>query len=250
MGSRTWIKVYCDKWLEGSISEEPIELRGVWISLLALAGNGKYGDSGEIMALKDVGFNDSQLAVMLKINLKRWLVSKKQLQKTQRIKVSTNNIITIKNWKKYQSEYERTSQYRSKDTTNDTTNDTARDKRMENRDKRIENIYIVLFNIWNDLKIITHKKLTADIKRAIDNTRKDYTQEEIEQAMRNYAVIVKGSEYYFNHKWTLVEFLSRRHSNNIERFLDLEIAKSNFKQEGKGGAHRQGNARKGVEIEQ
>lgn len=102
-----------------------------------------------------------------------------------------------------------------------------------------KDIYIVIFNLWNDLRIISHKNLTSDMKRAIDSARKDYSQEEIEQAMRNYAVIVKGPEYYFNHKWTLAEFLSRRHSNNIERFLDLEIAKSNFKKEASRGAHRQ-----------
>ena len=100
------------------------------------------------------------------------------------------------------------------------------------------NIYIVLFNIWNNLKIITHKKLTSDMKRAIDISRKDYSQEDIEQAMRNYAVIAKGSEYYWSHKWTLIEFLSRRHSNNIERFMDLEVVKSNFKKKENIGGKR------------
>jgi len=103
-----------------------------------------------------------------------------------------------------------------------------------------KDIYTALFNLWNELKIISHKKLTGDMKRAIDGAKKDYSQEEIGLAMQNYAVIVKGNEYYFSHKWTLAEFLSRRHSNNIERFLDLEIAKSNFKaEEGKSGADRQ-----------
>lgn len=106
-----------------------------------------------------------------------------------------------------------------------------------------KDIYIALFNLWNDLRVISHKKLTDDIKRAIDGARKDYTQEEIEQAMRNYAVIVKGAEYYFNHKWTLAEFLSRRHSNNIERFLDFEVAKSNFKKEEGRGAHQQSSTK-------
>lgn len=103
-----------------------------------------------------------------------------------------------------------------------------------------KDIYIVLFNLWNDLKIITHKNLTSDMKKAIDSARKDYSQEEIEQAMRNYAFILKGNEYRWTYKWTLAEFLSRRHSNNIERFLDLEVAKSNFRKEANGGAHKRG----------
>ena len=107
------------------------------------------------------------------------------------------------------------------------------------KETKLNDMYTPLFSLWNKLGIITHKKLTSDMKRAIDSARKDYSQEEIGQAMRNYAVIVKGAEYYFDHKWTLVEFLSRRHSNNIERFLDLEVAKSNFRNKEAGrGAHR------------
>lgn len=98
-----------------------------------------------------------------------------------------------------------------------------------------ETKYISVFNLWNEQGIIAHKTLTSDMKRVIDNTLQDYTQEEIVQAITNYAVIVKGNEYYFNHKWTLVEFLSRQKGNNIERFLDLGIAKQNYLKGGKNG---------------
>ncbi len=99
-------------------------------------------------------------------------------------------------------------------------------------------IYIILFDLWNSLNIYIHKKLTSDMSKVIDSARSDYSIKEIEQAMRNYAEIVKGAEYYFNHRWTMAEFLSRRNSNNIERFLDLETAKSNFKKEAGRGTHR------------
>ena len=108
-----------------------------------------------------------------------------------------------------------------------------------NKTKVNNNKYTGLFNLWNSLGIYQHKKLTRDMRGAIDSARKDYSQEEIERAMSNYAIIVKGKEYYFDHRWTLAEFLSRRNSNNIERFLDLEIAKSNFKKEAGIGTHRE-----------
>ena len=101
-----------------------------------------------------------------------------------------------------------------------------------------EDIYIPLFNYWNQLEIITHKKLTTDMKRAIDSAKVDYSEEDLKQAFSNYAEIVKGVEYYFKHKWTLVDFLSRGKGNNIERFLDLEIAKTNFRKESSYGAHQ------------
>ena len=46
MTSRTWIKVYCDKWLSGTIREEQPDVRSVWIDLLTLAGSGQFGDIG------------------------------------------------------------------------------------------------------------------------------------------------------------------------------------------------------------
>lgn len=69
MGSRTWIKIYCDQWLNGTIREDSPELRGIWVDLLALAGSGKYGDSGEIKITDRVGFLDKQLADLLQISL-------------------------------------------------------------------------------------------------------------------------------------------------------------------------------------
>jgi len=101
------------------------------------------------------------------------------------------------------------------------------------------NIYILLFDHWNTLGIIIHSKLTSSIKSAVDSVIKDYSQDEIKQSMNNYAEIVKGKEYYFSYRWTLTEFLSRGKGNNIERFLDLERAKVNFKKEDGNGAHRE-----------
>jgi len=149
MGSRTWIKLHCDNWLSGSISEEPPAIRGIWASLLALAGN--MGD-GVIVAPGNVGFTNEQMASMLKISIKMWTRAKKVFIDSGRISLSlpsrfcpskwqsdptfcpsrwqsdpiscpskrqsepifcpskndpTPPIITILNWKKYQSEYER-----------------------------------------------------------------------------------------------------------------------------------------------
>ncbi len=120
-----------------------------------------------------------------------------------------------------------------------TTGGSTQSKVKEN--KVDNNKYIDLFNIWNELKITSHRNLTNDMKRAIDNTLKDYSPEEIEQAIRNYALILKGNEYLWTYKYTLVDFLSRRNSNNIERFLDLEVAKSNFKAKGGQSGTNKGN---------
>jgi len=82
----------------------------------------------------------------------------------------------------------------------------------------------VIYNKWNDKKIIVHNKFTDDIKARIISKNKDYTTDQIIEAIDNYAIILNG-DYYFKYKWTLKDFLQR----GIDKFLNLQIAKDNYK---------------------
>jgi len=112
MGSRTWVKVYCEKWLRGSIREESPELRGIWVDLLTLAGSGPFGDSGEIKLAQGVGLTDAQIAQILSIPDSLWLQTKQRLLDSGRISISQDAVIVITNWHRYQSEYQRQKPYR------------------------------------------------------------------------------------------------------------------------------------------
>jgi hypothetical protein len=113
MTSRTWIKLYVDKWLSGSLREESPETRGIWADLLALAGSGLYGDIGEIKLQNGIGLTDFQFQKLLNISKYQWRKAKKRLLDTQRITIDGENVIRIVNWKRYQSEYERQKPYRN-----------------------------------------------------------------------------------------------------------------------------------------
>lgn len=112
MGSRTWIKVYCDKWLGGTLREESPDVRGVWIDLLTLAGSGQYGDTGEVKLSNGIGFTDKQICEILCIRPALWRRAKKRFLQTGRIKISPKGAISVINWSKYQSEYNRQKAYR------------------------------------------------------------------------------------------------------------------------------------------
>ena len=101
--------------------------------------------------------------------------------------------------------------------------------------------YQYIFDEWNKHNIVVHRKITKDIMAAIDSAMKDYSDEVIVQSIKNYAEILHGTQYYWSYKWTLAEFLSRRKGNNIERFLDLEVAKDNYR--GKANGSRSVNTR-------
>ena len=68
MGSRIWIKIHCDQWLEGPLRDETPDTRGIWADPLALAGSGKYRGVGKISLQNGVGFSDFQSNNLLKIS--------------------------------------------------------------------------------------------------------------------------------------------------------------------------------------
>ena len=112
MGSRTWIKIYCDKWISGTLRDDTPEVRGIWIDLLALAGSGEYGDTGEIKLINGFGLSDKQIAEILCVKVSLWRRAKQRLLSTNRIEISPRGAINITNWSKYQSEYDGQRQYR------------------------------------------------------------------------------------------------------------------------------------------
>ncbi len=122
MGRRTWIKIYTDKWLRGSIRAEDTNIRAVFIDLLALAGDSAYGNDGEIKLAEGVGFTDETIAGILNVTPQSWLSAKELLSNhnipsENRIKISPLTAgfsIKIINWDKYQSEYGRQKEYRKK----------------------------------------------------------------------------------------------------------------------------------------
>lgn len=114
MGSRTWIKIHCEKWLNGSLENESLELRGCWITLLTIAGSSNYGDIGFIKLTENVGYPDSSIAEIMQVSVKKWKKLKWKLHESGRISIHGKNIIEINNWSKYQSEYNRQKSYRQK----------------------------------------------------------------------------------------------------------------------------------------
>lgn len=152
MGRRTWIKIYCDKWLRGSIRGENLETRAIWIDILSLAGDSAYGDDGVISVAPGCGYTDQQIAKILGIPVQLWKKTKKKLQKTERISNNKSGEIIITNWKSYQSEYARQKEYRQSDNPKLQSKVTIKgdkQKREERREKREEESTMIISQIEN-----------------------------------------------------------------------------------------------------
>lgn len=84
---------------------------------------------------------------------------------------------------------------------------------------------INIYRHWNSRKIIVHKTFSIDMEKAIAKALKNYSQDEIVQAMDVYSEILK-SEFYFSYKWSLVGFLGRK--NGISTFMEEGSNKVNY----------------------
>ena len=85
------------------------------------------------------------------------------------------------------------------------------------------NIYIY----WNEQKIIVHKELTNDLKKAIEQILKKFTEKEIIRAIEVYKEVL-DSKYYFNYKWSLKDFLTRK--NGVSTFMEDGSNYVNYKE--------------------
>ena len=77
------------------------------------------------------------------------------------------------------------------------------------------NIYTPIFNFWNSQKIIQHRKLDDKTKTAIRSALKIYEEVEINEAIKNYSIVFKSDQYFFNYKWPLIDFLIRGLKNFV-----------------------------------
>jgi len=138
MASRAWIKIHCDRWFDGTIRQEAPVTRAIWVDLLALAGSGRYGDTGEVKLAPGVGLTDDQICKIINVDSKTWLQCKARLIVTTRINADGNNVITILNWARYQSEYERQKKYRNQKLQPEVTGQSDGEKEKE-KEKEKEN---------------------------------------------------------------------------------------------------------------
>lgn len=88
-----------------------------------------------------------------------------------------------------------------------------KENKKENEKK---NIYIEILNTWNSNPTFIEGTLTKAVTGAIDKLLTTYSESDILNAIGNYAEVL-DSKYFFNYKWSLIDFL-RKH-NAINTFM-------------------------------
>lgn len=85
------------------------------------------------------------------------------------------------------------------------------------KDKNTKEIYINIFNTWNDIDIYNEDRLTMQIANSITIALRKHTKEEIITAMKNYKEIYY-SDFYYDYTWSLQTFLTRQ--NALKKFTE------------------------------
>lgn len=87
------------------------------------------------------------------------------------------------------------------------------------------NTFRGLFDHYLSKGIIQHSKITGPMKTAANARLKDYTYEQLIQAINNYAVIYKSSDYWFNTKYGFADLMRDK---DIRKFIDDAEPFKNF----------------------
>lgn len=180
---------------------------------------------------RDLNISESKIRSRIDLFVEAGMISK----------ISNNkySILTVKNWSEYQKNNHQSSQ--NKDQQNDQSdsleiteevavNDQEKShtddqqKTTVKNEKNVKKDIYSIFEFWNEQKIVVHRKLTGKMETATKGALKDYSKDELQEAIANYSQIVKDSRYYFNHKWTLEEFVRR----GLEKFMDGAVARENY----------------------
>lgn len=86
-----------------------------------------------------------------------------------------------------------------------------------------------LFEHYLSKNIIQHKKITGAMKTAVNARLKDYTYEQLIQAIDNYATVLKSDVHFFSHKYTFADLMRDK---DVRRFIDDAEPLSNFAMRG------------------
>ena len=78
----------------------------------------------------------------------------------------------------------------------------------------IDSAVTEIFDYWNSKNIIKHSQLTDDRIKAIQRCLKENSVDIIKECIDRYNKVITDTEYYFDTKWTLVEFLKQKNAMN------------------------------------
>ncbi|MFA1820584.1 phage replisome organizer N-terminal domain-containing protein [Virgibacillus oceani] len=218
----------------------------IWVKLLAQAG--RTNASGYIYLSENIPYTDEMLATIFNRPISTVRLALETFRSFGMIEIDEDLFISISNWSKHQSidklaemrEKNRVRQAKYREnkkleepkqgsnvtvtSRNETELELELEEELDKKEKK--NKYIRdLFDHYLSKNIIRHQKLTSPMKTAISARLKDYSFEELKQAIDNYSVVYKSDVHWFTHKYPLADFMRDK---DVRKFLNEADPLNNF----------------------
>lgn len=84
-----------------------------------------------------------------------------------------------------------------------------------------------IYNHYLSKGIIQHKNITSPMRSSINARLKDYTYEQLIQAIDNYSIVYNSEDYWFDTKYNLADLMRDK---DVRKFIDDAEPLNNFKE--------------------
>lgn len=88
-----------------------------------------------------------------------------------------------------------------------------------------------LYDLYQSKDIIKHTKPTQEMKDAVRSRLKSYSPEQLEQAINNYATVLKSHDHYFSYKYGFADLMRAK---DVRKFVDEADPINNFRKKSFG----------------
>lgn len=217
----------------------------IWIKLLTLAG--KNNTNGFIFLSENIPYTDEMLSTIFNRPLNTVRLALQTFKQFGMVDYDEKNFLYLVNWEKHQNieglekireqTRKRVAKHRENqkaltgDVTLPVTQSNATDKNKNKKENR--EIYTVLFDHWNSLKIIVHQKLTSNMENALDKVIND--PEYFITCMNHYATAFHDESYELcSYAWSLENFIERKKGYRLfaddgEKWINYQSRKKKSK---------------------
>lgn len=237
----------------------------IWIKLLSQAG--KTNASGYIYLSENIPYTEEMLATIFNRPVNTVKLALKTFQSLGMILIDNKHFIEITNWEKHQNiegmerirkqtrqrvqrHRERKKLEQDKGVALHETLPNATEEELEleeelDKDKdNTVNFIRNLFNHYLSKNIVKHHKMTGAMKTAANARLRDYSYEQLIQAIDNYAIVYSSNDYWFTTKYGFADLMRDK---DIRKFINDADPLNNFKNNNNQGGVNYNDSRSYVD---
>jgi len=228
-----WIRLWTQEVVFGTTFQElDTGERGVWFSLLVLAG--LPPSEGIVEMRKEVAWSIDGLSEFIncEVDYLKKAIEKLASEEINKIAILPDGRIKITKWEQYQTEYEKYRKGKNiskknkvvknlDNTPKDSPSSSPSSSSSESFSKKdIEKQQEdKVYEKWQEQKVVVHTEFRDDIRTKVRAAINKFGLDKVLKTILIYGTLYHGEKYFFSYKWTLDEFCKR----GIRKWSDMTV---------------------------